>query len=639
MKEAVARSRSRSARAVSFAAALAALAAGCPAPAAPSADDAGEPRVGARCDDARPCGAGTSCLHEFPDGYCTALCADAACPAGSRCDLRISPAICVAACAAQADCRAGYQCFLGGCVPACTDASSCGVAGASCVAGRCELTDADGGVEGGLAPGAPGEPCSSDAACASGICLPPERGAVCSVPCTDPLSCAAGVPFSAVCGALARGEGVEKLCLPFDPAGVADGEPCASDDDCQSRTCSAQVCIQGCDEARDCPLGMECGEAPYGSGRIEGCRIPPGDRYEVSLPSATLAAGYGTGLSRIVLPADVASVTLQAVQRSGERLAMGFHTVNQSVAGSLVTHFDLEGLFRYEDQPNRWLPLDGYEVVTMGLPNSTPDRVAIAPTALRFGLLAFSRSEGDAGRVTFEPRVLVRRGRDPGTGSIDVAVHLVGVGVSASAAPTNSRVRAMLARFDEILAEVGLRRGATSYEDVDAPSLAVIDSDEGPDSELAQLFRLSAARSGRILSLFLVRSIETGGHGFNTLGVAGGIPGPIGVHGTMHSGVAIAFDPSVAGDGRLAGHIAAHESAHYLGLFHVTEQVRACGAGETPATASCAPFGGGDTLADTALGDTSNLMHWSLVGAGGTNVALSAGQGYVLRRSGLVSWP
>lgn len=517
---------------------------------------------------------------------------------------------------------------------ACGDAGVC-QAGSDCVEGRCvPRVSEDGGPT--LLPA--GDPCASDGACASGLCLPEARGGVCSVPCDGPLSCVHPVPFSASCGAIERGGEVEKACVPYQPGAQLDGEPCARDDECESFTCSAGVCAQGCADAQDCPRGMECGEASYGGGHFEGCSFPSGNPYEVALPVVHVAVGYGTSVSRVALPRDAASVTLQGVVTEGEPLPLAFYTVQQGAAASPTTLFDLEGLYRYEAQPNHWLPLDGFEVVTMLVPNSTPDRVALAPGAIRFGMVVMPRREGDLGRVSFEQRVLVRRGEDPGTGTIDVAIHLVGVGVTASAAPSHARVSAMLSRFDAIFAQVGLRRGETSFHDVDAPSLAVIDSDEGPESELAQLFRYSAARSGRVLSLFLVRSIETGGRGFNTLGIAGGIPGPVGVHGTMHSGVAIAFDSSVVGDGRMAGQIAAHESGHYLGLFHVTEQGRACADGESPEATSCVPFGGGDTLADTPRGDTSNLMHWSIVG-GGTNISLSDGQGHVLRRSGLVSWP
>lgn len=541
-------------------------------------------------------------------------------------------------------------------MPACADASSCGAAGATCEDGQCvgaECSDPSmcppgwdcvSGVCAEVPDGGPmllglGAPCTMDAECGSSVCLPPERGGICSLPCDDALECAGSVPFSAACGPATRGGVVDTYCLAYNGSGALNGDPCATHADCQSSTCVAGTCTEACNEPRDCTIGLLCGDTPFESGTFSGCSFPGGNPYEVLLPEITLMAGFGNSLQRLALPPDVASVTLQCAHRAGDSLPMAFNQVTQAAGGTTIEHFDLGDLYDWIDQPNRWIPSDGYEIVSMGLPNSTSERVSLRASSLRFSVLAFQRMEGDTGSATIQPSALIRRGVDPRSGTLEVAVYLVGVGVTAAEAPGNARVLALLTRMDEILAAAGIRRGLSSFHDVSSSALSVIDSAEGPDSELAQLFRLSTDRSGRVLSLFLVRSIDAGGDGFNTLGVAGGIPGPVGVHGTMHSGVAIAFDRAVVGDsGRLAGHIAAHEGGHYLGLFHVTERIRACTGSETPETTMCMPFGGGDTLADTAYGDTSNLMNWSLVGMG-SNTDLSSGQALVLRHSNLVSWP
>ncbi|MBX7192917.1 MAG: hypothetical protein K1X94_12705 [Sandaracinaceae bacterium] len=630
--------------------------AGCGGDAPPPGDDAGVPVVGTACGPGQACGPGLTCLTDFPGGYCTSLCEGAACVAGAICDRGISPALCTDACATRADCREGYQCWRGGCVPACTDGPSCGMEGASCEGGQCvgaECTDPSmcppgwsclAGICTEVPDGGPvllglGAACTMDAECSSGICLPPERGGICSIGCVDALSCTSTTPFSAACGPVTHAGAVGTFCIPYRGSGALNGDPCTTNEECQSSTCLVGTCTEACNEPRDCTLGLECGDMPYEAGSFSGCHFPGGNPYEVVLPDLTLMAGFGNSLQRVALPPDVGSITLGCAHVSGDPLAMAFNQVTQTSFGATVTHFDLTGLYDWIDQPNRWIPQDGYELITMGLPGSTSDRVSLRRSSVRFNVLVFQRMDGDTGSATVRPSVLVRRGSDPATGAIEVAVHLVGVGVTAAAAPSDSRVQALLGRMDEVLAAVGIRRASTSYHDVASSTLSTIDSADGPDSELAQLFRLSAGRSGRVLSLFLVRTIEAGRSGFNTLGIAGGIPGPVGVHGTMHSGVAIAFDASVAGpSGRLAGQVAAHESGHYLGLFHVTEQLRPCTGSETPDTTMCMPFGGGDTLADTVYGDDTNLMNWSLVG-GGTNTALTTGQGHVLRHSALVSWP
>lgn len=648
-------SRYASGRAAWLAAIVFSLAWGCGDPPPPPMPDAGAPVYGAPCGGGASCGPGLTCLPDFPGGYCTADCSSAACGAGAVCDRGISPNLCTDACDDRTDCRDGYQCWRGGCLPACTDAASCGSTGATCMDGQCvgpECTD-DGqcppgyGCDAGTCVERPdagpvllgdGQPCAADAECTSGICLPPARGGICSRACVDAITCAGEVPFSAACGPVTRGGAVGTYCIPFGGAGEAMGDPCATNADCAASTCVAGFCTEACDDARDCAYGLECGATPYEAGSFSGCHFPAGTTYEVTLPDYPLDAGTGTAPLRFALPSDVTAVTLQVRTISGDPLPLGFYQVEQG--GTRL--FDLETLYEWVDQPNRWLPGDGYEVITLGVPNSTADRVALRGRSFRFSFLVFTRTMGDTGRATVRPSVLVRRQTDAGTGRLDLAVHLVGVGVSAAEAPSNARVQALVTRLGEVLGPAGLRVGTVTYHDVPSSTLSVIDSADGPDSELAQLFRMSSGRSGNVLSLFLVRSIETGGEGFNTLGIAGGIPGPVGIHGTMHSGVAIAFDASVVGagtgGGRLAGHIAAHEGGHYLGLYHVTERLRPCMGAERPDTSMCMPFGGGDTLADTAYGDTSNLMNWSLVGSG-TNTGLSAGQGYVLRRSGLVAWP
>lgn len=518
-------------------------------------------------------------------------------------------------------------------MPACSDDAGCLADGAVCRDGQCVLPD-DGGTF--LADGAS---CSADAECASGICLPADRGGFCSRACVDATSCASAVSFSASCGPAVRDGVVGTYCLRAGSGALA-GEACDDDASCRSRSCVGGICTEACDDATDCAYGLECSSVDYASGSFSGCRFPTGNEYEVTLPSYSLQAGFVSPGLRVALPSDVTSVTLYGQVTGGDALPISFYTVGHD--GTVL--FDLASLQEWEDPVNRWLPLDSYESIAMLVPNSTADRVVLRGTDVRMSVAALYRAEGDTGTAQVATSAFVRRGSDAGAGTLDVAIHMVGVGITAAEAPSNARVQAFVTRFGEMLQQsgVGISLGTVSYYDVSgASALSTIDSTTGPDSELAELFRLSSARSGRVLSLFLVRTLEGAGSGFNLLGVSGGIPGPSAVHGTMHSGVVVAFDPSVIGGGtdgaRMAGQVAAHESSHFLGLFHTTEQLPACSGSDTPDTASCSPFGGGDPIADTAVGDASNLMNWAVVGSG-SNTDLSAGQGYVLRRSRLVRW-
>lgn len=582
--------------------------------------DAGPAVVGAPCDATHACGPGLMCETSYPGGYCTLDCTADECPAGSICDGNLTPFLCLDSCAAPSDCRDGYQCWSGACRPPCSDDMPCSDGGV-CDGGVCRI---DGG---GLANGAA---CTQDAQCTSGVCLA-GRG-ICSIPCASEEECTSFPGFPG-CGPATRAGVVGTYCVPGREFGSPAGEPCMTDRNCHSGSCVSGMCNEACTASAACEPGLECGTVAFEAGTFSGCQFPSGASYSVTLPDVTVAAGSRVDVGHVALPPDVLSATLRVRQTGGQPLQMSFDNVTQ---GS-TTFMDLTSIGSGVDVPNRWIPSDSFEDITMLIPNSTADRVTLRGANVFFSVVAFPRTMGDTATLTASPTVLVRRGTDSGSATFDIAVHLVSVGVTAASAPTDGRVQAMLSRMGDLLGAAGLRIGDVRYIDTPSSALSVIDSAEGRDSELAQLFRMSSTVSGRVVSLFLVRGIDTGRGGFNTLGIAGGIPGSVDVHGTMHSGVVLAFDPSVIGPGnaggRFAGMIASHELSHFLGLYHVTESVRPCAAGEDPSMVACAPFGGGDTLADTAHGDTTNLMNWSVIGSG-SNTAISAGQGYVLRRSG-----
>jgi hypothetical protein len=614
---------------------------------------------GEPCGASLPCGGELACVDNplFPGGYCSLVCDERPCGDGAICDAALAPALCLAACEEPGDCRAGYQCWRGACRPGChLDPASCGAgarcgeggqcesltcrtdaecgAGRRCEAGRCVAgpPSEDAGTDG--RPG--GEPCARDAECASGICLPADRGGVCSEACADPDDCIDAVPFVSACAPVRRGVGLATLCIPFVESGRRLGERCAADRDCASSTCVEGQCTEACAGASDCLRGQVCGEVAWGGGTFTGCGFAPGSgAAAVDLGVHSVRADRSTDVIVFASPPDAVSVTLRARVVSGDPLPLTFMEV---VDPRRVPIFSLHEITEFRDPPARWIPVDTFDVITMLVPNATPDRIPYTNGRYAFRLGAFARGSGDTGRAMVQVDALIKRapGGMVSAGNVDLYVYLVGVGLTADTAPSDTRVRAALDRFRDLLAGSSISLGNVQYFEVtgaDATRYQVIDTAQGPDSELAGLFRLSAGRSGEWINVFLVRSIN-GGEGFHTLGIAGGIPGPSGIHGTGHSGVVVAFDPGVIGaDGALAGHVLAHEVGHFLGLYHVTERARPCGPGETPP--GCAPFGGTDTIDDTTYGDDANLMHWALVGSG-TNVQLTRGQNYVLLRSALV---
>lgn len=616
---------------------------------------------GTECSTAAACGEARACIAEFPGGYCSELCATAPCDPGGLCDATLG--VCLATCTAESDCRAEYMCWRGACRPDCSTAADCGGGGASCVDGSCVGAECTTTAECGagrvcigsrcIAPPDAGPPvdgggtlglleaCTSSTECISGFCLPADRGGFCTLPCGDFAACVGGFPGATMtCGGATIDGSTGTFCVR-EQAGTPRGAPCSADAECVSRTCVAGLCSEGCDDPSDCDLGWTCGPAAWGPGSISACAWPPVAGVtitELPLFTTDVTAGRLTTEVRFVAPADSVSTTLRAEHVSGDSLPMTFFEV---LGPRDLSLYSLDELSMLMDQHVRWIPANDYDAIGMLIPNGSPGRAVDGGSytygggMFRFSIAVYERMAGDTGRMGTRVTALVKRA--PGgvvtSGVIDLAIHMVGVGVTAAAAPSDTRVQALVTRLSTILSGAGITLGTPTYHDVSAASLSVIDSTDGTTSELAQLFRMSASRTGNVVSIFLVRGFTSSGGGV-LLGVAGGIPGPPGIHGSMSSGVAVSFDASdgVAG-GRFSGHIAAHELSHFLGLFHTTEEARPCGTGEMPP--GCAPFGATDTITDTTRGDTSNLMNWSIVGSG-TNTTITPGQAYVLLRNPMV---
>lgn len=632
--------------------------------------DAGGPAsaYGDPCGADAPCGSGLSCVDNdlYPGGYCTATCDGATpCGAGATCDTGGVPSLCLADCAGPSDCRDGYQCWRGSCRPLCRADSECGASLATCgpdgvcMGAECAV-DGDCGamqvcrmgacVERPPMPdagpgGAPhGTPCTRDDECEGRVCLPAALGGVCSLTCTQPEDCFV-FPTEGGCSALPEA-GAPTVCVVSPPGAVGVGHACTSDDDCLARVCQDGQCSEVCSDVSQCVPGTRCLDlerAGAGGATYSGCGYEPfsgrSQIYSVDYGRVDIRAGFAEMLE-LATPPDTISVTLSARQIGGTPHDVSFLSIQDPAGLSL---FDVSQIVMLVDQPIRWLPAETYDSATVLVPNTTPDRVTFVPGIHRWAVGPIPNGAGDTDSARYALSALVKRGRGGAftTGVLDLNIYIVGIsGLNAGNAGSHAKLQGALTRLDAILASTGISVGSVRYVDVtgaDATRYQVIDSADGIDSELAGLFRLSSG-GGRGLNVFLVRSISTGGDGFRALGIAGGISGPVGIHGTGHSGVCVSFADGVVGSGttgaNVVGQILAHELGHYVGLYHSTEQARPCGPGEDPSMVACAPFGGGDQLADTTRGDRDNLMYWSIVG-GGTNTELTSGQGFVYRASAL----
>lgn len=189
--------------------------------------------------------------------------------------------------------------------------------------------------------------------------------------------------------------------------------------------------------------------------------------------------------------------------------------------------------------------------------------------------------------------------------------------MSADSAAENSRIIQMLEDLSTIYETTGLTIGEVRYFDTPDGTPLSIETNLGAESDLSQLFAVSADAPPGI-NVFMVSTIvktevEDESTGI-VLGIAGGIPGPpFLAHGSPHSGVALSWDDTGGGESdELLGLTLAHELGHYLGLYHTVEQD-----GTT--------F---DPIEDTSEDGSGNFMYWAYTGES----AISVGQKFVMLR-------
>jgi hypothetical protein len=479
-------------------------------------------------------------------------------------------------------------------------------------------------------------------------------GRVCATPCASRRDCELGQPCSPTPideDGDGFGDFVLGACVTPLPGGRFLAGRCNSADDCESRSCVERQCAEMCESAElDCLPGHACVEQVLDDvveGSFSGCGFEPRvGAHEVEdvlvdvLPLT--ASGLDTRVN-VAVPNDTQSVTFVATHVSGDSVPIAYRTV---VSPNESLLFDLEELGMWVDQPIRWIPNSNEEAATLSVPSSTPDRVRVIGGRHSVRVMLLGDGPGDARSSEIELSMRVVRANRIPRGTIDLDIYPVGVGFTAADAPMDARLSNALSNLRDIWDAAGLTLGTVTFRDVPRGTvsrLSVIESTDGPGSELAQLFRLSSEATPAALPIFLVRSIDATRDGGVALGIAGGIPGPPLLYGTMHSGVVVTYDPAVIGSGsrgeRNIAQVIAHESGHFLGLYHNRERLDPCPAGTGPTMADpCAPFGGEDVIADTTRRDGDNLMWWALGGDTGRryNVTLTEGQAFVLLRSPLV---
>ena len=228
--------------------------------------------LGSRCDDDAGCAAGSFCLDptRFAGAGAFATgkkrCSRPCCSSGDCGDVaaalvcahadlggagycrkasdveRAAPGLRVAglACAAHADCRSGL-CDLAGDHPACVDScctdTSCSETKSSCRFGERALargfwcSPPDGAI-------AYGEPCATDEACASGLCVEIEGTMRCSAPCCSAAQCAPMLGRPVACADLTHAVFLRACATLLPTSAVGEvGQVCTTAAGCRSGLC------------------------------------------------------------------------------------------------------------------------------------------------------------------------------------------------------------------------------------------------------------------------------------------------------------------------------------------------------------------------------------------------------------------
>jgi hypothetical protein len=341
---------------------------------------------------------------------------------------------------------------------------------------------------------------------------------------------------------------------------------CRAGSECVSGLCGlAGVCLSPCTDDGDCLRGQACQvlEARLGDSALASvaacartAAFPPDVALDVLAPQA-LGAGQLNSLHAPIADDDVLLFARVDCAR-----ALQLQRVVAAADGRVW--FDvarqLDGVVQLNPSVNAG------SLLPVLLPNNPRLRLS----ARGYELLAIVDEDAEA--------TLVTASRSTRGTRLDLNVFYVGGGADLAEGglhPGDARFAAVLTRLAARYERIGLRLGAVREYDVVGAlrdELATLEVSIAPERDggaslprvdgLSVLFALSAGVDDGGINLFLVSDMGP------LLGISGGIPGALGLHGTRASGVAIALD--VAGVER-ADAMIFHEICHQMGLFHTTE--------------------------------------------------------------------
>lgn len=402
----------------------------------------------------------------------------------------------------------------------------------------------------------------------------------------------------------ADGDGTADTLAPTCQAqlpGAGTGATCADDAACATGVCAIGRCIALCDTDDDCPAATACVRVP----RLEVQHAPL--FHGCFQAAGTLAVDVPVDQVRstvdIAVPDNALSFTIASSVGATNQAVGTVRLVSPSGALLYERPADAAGFWT---QPERYAP--DLQTSSMLVPNSS--QVNLEPGGYEAQIASFLPG-GGVGTMVPDVKVLYRLGVDGKILNVNLyflnlADHACpGADLTAAEAENDPLIQnQFLTAWRGAFAQAGIALGTITYHDITGRP----DLDSIQPAELPELYALSENGMPAI-NVFFVRSLDPLG----ALARSGGTPGPI-AHGTIHSGVVLSADALCLMSWFDLGHIAAHETAHYLGLYHNLEM----DGHVDPLTSSDASHG--------------NLMYF---GAGGFST-LSPEQIELLRRSPLL---
>ncbi|MFM2419469.1 MAG: hypothetical protein RL385_4192, partial [Pseudomonadota bacterium] len=357
------------------------------------------------------------------------------------------------------------------------------------------------------------------------------------------------------------------------PIGLRCGPPvgaspertrCEAGTECESGLCALTgTCLAACAIDADCSAGQTCSavEARVGAAGlapVAACARSsafPAD-VTLSLSDADITANR----LNIVDVDSTAATNLYQLGASCDALiqVQGLYTLPDT-----ASIFDIRELIAGDVSVN---PVTNVGTIVPVLVPNNPD---LPPSGSGYSLDVVSEQS--------TPLTVLLASRKRHGSLLDLNVFYAGGGEQLTPGgfhPGSSEISAFYKQLTSLYASAGITLGSIREYDVVGAlrqELSVLETDVVLDESgnpidisiagLEDLFRLSAGVDDSGLNLFLVSDMG------DVLGISGGIPGTLGLHGTAGSGVAIAVD--VAGLADLP-FVAQHELSHQMGLFHTT---------------------------------------------------------------------